>query len=223
MHLTVIGKYGPYPAPGGKTSCYLLESGSTKIALDFGSGAIAGIGQYTDVKALDAVVLSHLHNDHIADILPLEYVAQLHKIRSKLFLPFTECPQLEFIKASGLFELNRVTDGFTAQIGGLSLSFRRMPHPVESYAVKITDGKSVFVYTGDTSWDERLVPFCMGAKLVVMDCNGGGPHASVLDAECLADSTGAFVIATHLFPGIEYVSLHPKVRIAEEGERHEIE
>lgn len=42
MKLTVLGKYGPYPAVGGATSGYLLETGKASFVLDMGSGVFRG-------------------------------------------------------------------------------------------------------------------------------------------------------------------------------------
>ena len=52
MRLTVLGNNGPYPAPGGACSGYLLESdsGETKILLDCGTGVLSRL---TDRISLD--------------------------------------------------------------------------------------------------------------------------------------------------------------------------
>ena len=78
MRLTILGNNGPYPAAGGACSSYLLESdsGSTAILVDCGAGALARLEERLPIERLDAVVLSHLHYDHMSDMLPLHYALQ---------------------------------------------------------------------------------------------------------------------------------------------------
>ena len=42
MKLTVLGCNGPYPAPGGACSGYLLQEGDTGVLLDCGAGGREG-------------------------------------------------------------------------------------------------------------------------------------------------------------------------------------
>jgi ribonuclease BN (tRNA processing enzyme) len=78
MKLTVLGNNGPYPAPGGACSGYLLQCAGRNIVIDLGSGALANL-----MKALgsapgsvDAVFLTHLHADHMSDIAVLRYALE---------------------------------------------------------------------------------------------------------------------------------------------------
>ena len=68
MELTVLGKYGPFPPAGGKTSGYLLTIGEKKILLDCGEGVFSALRGVTDPYALDCIVLSHFHFDHACDL-----------------------------------------------------------------------------------------------------------------------------------------------------------
>ena len=45
MRLTILGNNGPYPAPGGACSGYLVESdsGNTRILIDCGTGVLASL------------------------------------------------------------------------------------------------------------------------------------------------------------------------------------
>ncbi|MBI0392649.1 MBL fold metallo-hydrolase [Thermoactinomyces sp. CICC 24226] len=67
MRWTVLGCHSPYPAPGGGTPGYLLEAEGKKILIDCGSGILARLVERIAIEALDAVLLSHLHHDHIVD------------------------------------------------------------------------------------------------------------------------------------------------------------
>src|SRR5690625_4328919 len=73
MKLTVIGCWGGYPAPGEATSAYLIEKDDFNLLIDVGSGALSKLQQYKHVMDVDAVIVSHYHADHIADIGVLQY------------------------------------------------------------------------------------------------------------------------------------------------------
>ena len=75
MILKILGNNGPYPAPGGACSGYLLQSdsGDTRILIDCGPGVLSRMMTEDCLDTLDAVVLSHLHYDHMSDMLPMQY------------------------------------------------------------------------------------------------------------------------------------------------------
>lgn len=73
MKLTVLGCNGPYPAPDGACSGYLLQEGDTGVLLDCGAGVLAQLEKHMPPQNLTAIVLSHLHYDHMSDMLPLIY------------------------------------------------------------------------------------------------------------------------------------------------------
>jgi ribonuclease BN (tRNA processing enzyme) len=227
MKLTVIGQYGPYPEKGGRTSCYLTQTDKAAFALDFGSGASGGIAKYLKRDTLDAIFLSHLHFDHISDIFPFIYYCEIKKIRPKVILPFTESMRFNLIAGNDTYDIVKAQDALRLNIKDAALSFCAMTHPVESYAIKITSGGKTLIYSGDTSFNDKIIPFCKGADAILLDCGNFhdqkyAPHCSPRDANFVADKTGARIIMTHLYPGHKYVSNHPRVLIAEEGKTYEI-
>ena len=84
MKLTILGKYGPYPAAGGACSGYLIEQGSTRVLIDCGNGVLSRLQQVCKIKDLSAIVLSHLHSDHMADMLVLRYALEIGRVRGIL-------------------------------------------------------------------------------------------------------------------------------------------
>src|SRR5690554_2082839 len=73
MKVTVVGFWGAYPEENEATSSYLIEKDGFKLLLDCGSGALSQLPKYVEPYDLDAVILTHYHNDHIADIGVLQY------------------------------------------------------------------------------------------------------------------------------------------------------
>ena len=76
MRLTVLGRFGPFPPPGGACSGYLVESGDTRLLLDCGSGVIANLRRVCPAAGLTGVVVSHWHMDHASDLGVLCYALE---------------------------------------------------------------------------------------------------------------------------------------------------
>ena len=71
--LMILGSSGGCPGPGRACPGYLVGAGDTSVLLDCGPGVVGRLRQTVDYHALDAIVLSHLHGDHILDLVPYAY------------------------------------------------------------------------------------------------------------------------------------------------------
>ena len=69
IELTVLGCSGSYGAPaGGACSGYLVRAGGETIWLDCGNGTLPALQRHADPADLTAVVITHQHPDHCADL-----------------------------------------------------------------------------------------------------------------------------------------------------------
>ena len=59
MRLTVLGCNGPYPAPEGACSGYLVEAEGAALQLDLGSGVLARLTGRMPPEELTALLFSH--------------------------------------------------------------------------------------------------------------------------------------------------------------------
>ncbi|HPJ76849.1 MAG TPA: MBL fold metallo-hydrolase, partial [Clostridia bacterium] len=87
MKLTVLGNSGPYPSAERPCSGYVVELNNKLIILDLGSGTLMNFQKSYNIEDISFVILSHLHFDHMSDILVLRYALQVKKIKIDLYLP----------------------------------------------------------------------------------------------------------------------------------------
>lgn len=178
MEVTVIGYWGGYPDKDGATSCYLVESNGYSLVLDMGSAALSHLQKFKQVEDIDAVIISHYHADHIADIGVLQY-AML--VRSKV-LNFDKVLPIYGHKQKGSeLEFAKLTHDHTKaveynpdeelKLGPFTITFLKTIHGVPCYGMRITDGKYTMVYTADTAYHDAWVDFSYGADLLITDCN----------------------------------------------------
>ena len=176
MRVTVIGYWGGYPAPNGATSVYLVEHNDFSLLIDFGSGALSKVQNYVQLTDIDAVLLSHYHHDHIADIGVLQYaqLVQYYVDGKNNTLPIYGHLEDE----SGFASLTAdYTKGIaydpnqSLEIGPFAITFFKTKHPVPCYGMRITNGIHTFVYTADTAYDDRWIDFSRGADMMIADCN----------------------------------------------------
>ncbi|MGH2418773.1 MAG: MBL fold metallo-hydrolase, partial [Candidatus Limnocylindria bacterium] len=65
MRLTVLGRSPARPNPGEACAGYLVEGGGARLLLDIGPGIVAQLLQRHHPDDLDAVIVSHMHADHM--------------------------------------------------------------------------------------------------------------------------------------------------------------
>jgi ribonuclease BN (tRNA processing enzyme) len=188
VRLTVVGCAGSFPGPDSAASCYLVEtedgSGRTwRILLDLGSGALGPLQRWVDPRGIDAVLLSHLHPDHCLDLCGMYVLLRHHPAGSPpgklpVFGPTRTLERL--VRAYGLPDEAGITDvldvrewddGQPVRIGPLSITPRRVVHPVEAYGLRVEAAGAVLAYTGDTDTCPALALLARHADLLLAEAS----------------------------------------------------
>ncbi|WP_226670039.1 MBL fold metallo-hydrolase [Metabacillus litoralis] len=177
MKLKVIGFWGGYPEANEATSGYLLESKGFHLLIDCGSAVLSKLQESISIDKLDAVILSHYHHDHVADIGPLQYacyVTSLLQNKQKTLPIYAHTfDQEAFKKLSYKDATKGIEYDHTKQltIGPFTVSFLRTIHPATCFAMKISDGDSTIIYTADSSYQDEFISFSQAADLLIAECS----------------------------------------------------
>ena len=177
LKITTIGIWGGYPNKNEATSSFLIEEDGFRCLVDCGSGVLAAVQNYTELKELDAVIISHYHPDHVADIGVLQHAAMVGMQLKEWQTPFPiyahdrDPEMFADLSYKGVTEGRGIEIGRTLQLGPWEVTFCETIHPVYCLALKFTaKGKSV-VFTADTEWKEELIEFSRDADLLVAESN----------------------------------------------------
>lgn len=205
MRLTVIGCAGSAPGPDSACSAYLIEHDGYRLLLDLGAGAAGPLQRYADPAAIDAVILSHAHSDHYADL------TQLWRLRA-----VSGAPPLPVIGPSDMPDALRDPEAFRATVarpgpvplGPLPVRLARVEHG-ECWATRVGDA---LCYTADSEPCPALDELAAGCGVLLAEASGaGGPmrgHLTAADAGRLAARSGArLLILTHLRPWQDHARL----------------
>ncbi len=243
MRLTCIGKYGPFPKAGGSCSSYLLTQGGKNVVVDLGCGALSKLLLRLHVRDIDAVVLSHLHADHMGDVLTLRYALGAAKKLGwrdtplPVYMPAEPAAEAALIQANDMIDARIITDGMQTAICGMDVAFRLMPHAVPSYAMAFSAEGRKFVFSGDAKDNGILAGFAQDADLFLMeaallsrDKGPGAPHVSAVDAGRIGrDAHVKRMLVTHIFPEYdpdevlrEVRQCYPDAEMIEENQSYEV-
>lgn len=212
MKVIPVGIWGGYPKAESATSSFLIEHDGFTVLFDCGSGVLSQVQRYKTLEEIDAVVVSHYHADHVADIGSLQY----HHLIA--FYTGNRLPTLPIYAhdrdAEGFAGLSykEVTEGRAVrpgevyEIGPFSVTFAETVHPVYCLAARFEAGGKAAVFTADTEFFEGLAEFAAGADLLVSEANlyeedkGRAPgHMAGSDAGELARLADAKrLLLTHL-------------------------
>lgn len=215
MKLTVLGNNGPYPEPGGACSGYLIEVEDKKILLDCGNGVLGNLQKFIKFEELDMVILTHLHSDHMSDMMVLRYAVMVKKMRKLInkvidvFAPREPAEDYNKLDIRGCFNLKPIDEELALNYGGLNITFKEMNHPVETYAVSLSYKDRRFIYSGDTAWCKNIIEFCKDADCIMLDSgtfnkdknNNSEPHMTPEECGRVAKEANVKrLLLTHFWP-----------------------
>lgn len=171
MRLTVVGCWSPYPAPGEACSGYLLEQDGFTLLVDCGSGVLSRLATFADLARVDAVWLSHLHGDHMADILSLRYAvdADLGSGRRQapllVYGPGAPAAEWGILPYREAVTTVAVAAGDSLTVGPLTVSTVATVHPLPTLAGRFTAGGRSLLFTGDTAETDAVADLGAGADV----------------------------------------------------------
>ncbi|RPG42991.1 MAG: MBL fold metallo-hydrolase [Gammaproteobacteria bacterium TMED112] len=150
LSVAVCGSRAPLPSPNRAETCLLVQAGSSKFIFDLGEGSAANLQNWqVDYSDLEAVILSHLHSDHISDVPEVQFQTWLGGRKEPLTV-------------LGPIGTKSTIQGFTSAYE-LDAYYRSEHHgpellPIEAYGYVVTefDGDSEVIFQNE---DTKVTAF----------------------------------------------------------------
>jgi ribonuclease BN (tRNA processing enzyme) len=217
MRLTVLGCAGSFPGPESACSAYLVEAEGFRLLIDFGSGSLSALQRYAGIGAVDAIMLTHLHCDHMLDACTYVVVRRYAPGGPLPPLPvYAPMGAAERISAAYSADNEPVDDVYTFYalqpgtfpIGPFTVTADRVNHPIETYGVRVEHNGRVLAYSSDTAPCESLLRLAQGADLFLCEASyldgvENPPDLHLTGGEAGEAATKADVrklLLTHLVP-----------------------
>jgi ribonuclease BN (tRNA processing enzyme) len=224
VRLEVLGKSPAWTDAGGACSGYLVREGATTLLLDCGNGVFGKLRARCDPFAVDAVLLTHLHADHVVDVLPFAYALRYAprdplgsgRARPSLYVPPGAHARLRSMVGwwgpedllDAAFDVHEYDPAGELAVGDLALRFCAVPHYVPTWAVELRATSSAaarLVYGADCAPNDALVDFARDADLLLVEAtltepetDGERGHLTAAEAGAIAARAGAGqVVVTH--------------------------
>jgi ribonuclease BN (tRNA processing enzyme) len=220
MQVTFLGTGSAMPT-GQRFQTGLLLEADRRLLVDCGSGVLHALAR-TDpgYEAVDTVVLTHHHLDHVSDLLPL---MKARWLAGETDLTVAGPPGTRDL-VDGLLDvhgymqdrldltLREIGDGETTELAGIGIEARETVHSMRCLAYRFDppDG-TPFVFGADSEADTGLCAFADGAAALAHDCSfpdevdvSNHPTPTSL-GRALADADPDLgrVYLTHLYPHTE--------------------
>lgn len=180
MRLTVLGCAGSFPGPEAACSAYLVEADGFRLLLDFGTGSLGALQRYAGLMAVDAIVLTHLHCDHVLDacsyVVVRRYAPGGPYPPIPMYAPAGAPERLAAAYSDGEGPLDDVYTFYGLQpgtfpIGPFTVTVDRVKHPIETYGVRVEHEQAVLAYSADTAPCEALERLAQGADLFLCEAS----------------------------------------------------
>jgi ribonuclease BN (tRNA processing enzyme) len=219
MKLTVLGGAGGYPPGGGACSGYLIEHDGFRLLVDPGYAIVPRLLEIVDAQAIDAVLVSHGHPDHVADLNPLLRARLMSDDQSSRLaayaLPGALGPVLALDQIKALkdtYEVREFEAGEAFPIGPFAIESRLLPHSIPNAGLRISASGTSITYTGDAGPSDDLVDLAASTDLLLAEATYAElvPPGNATVLNCALEvgrqatrARAARLMLTHLLPGTD--------------------
>lgn len=223
FNLTVIGAGTVLPCALRSPSCHLLQVGNRNFVFDLGPGSLPRLAAAgMDYREIETVFISHLHPDHVMDIVTLLQATNAtpgwNRTRN---LTMIGCRGLkEFVRQLLMIFRDAVPETYVLdiieldvgrhEIAGLVVEAALTGHTSNSLAFRIEAQGKVFVYSGDATDVPELIALARDADLFLCECSfpegyQTDDHLTSATAARLADNAGVkHLVLTHTYPTTDH-------------------
>jgi len=237
MRLTVLGGSAASPNTGMGCAGLLVATPDARIVLDFGPGTLPELRRHADFRTLDGIVVSHMHVDHVLDLLALRHALAYNPVAApnpipvwlppggvaflaRATAPFDECDEPDRFAAT--IEVGEYDPRQPLTIGDTTVTFAPTVHYLPTWAMRLaTAGSSDLGYTADTGPSADLAPFFRGVGLLIAEATLLHPgEASFADRGSLTaaeagllarEATTETLLLTHIWEEFGFATVRAHV------------
>ncbi|MGX1545492.1 MBL fold metallo-hydrolase [Streptomyces adustus] len=220
MRLTVLGGCGAWPTARQACSGYLVEHDGFRLLIDPGYATFPRLLDHMTPDRVDAVLVSHGHPDHCADLNPLLRARGLSDPPAPalpLHAPHGALDAVLALDRPGMlaaaYTLRPFRPGERFGIGPFAVDTWELPHFVPDAGLRLTADGTTLAYTGDTGPSPEIVRIARAADLFLSEATylyevpdpGDAPYlltARGAGQYAAAAATGRLLL-THLWPGTD--------------------
>ena len=175
MRLTILGGGAAWPTARRACGGYLVEHDGYTLLIDPGFAVLPQLLALRPVAGIDAVLVSHGHLDHCAD-LPAVLGARLAGgATTALPVLAPRGALVDLLRAARSraavrsAALDPLRDGDTRTLGPFSLEVGLLPHHVSNAGFRLRAGDHVLAYTGDSGECQERISLAKGADLLLAE------------------------------------------------------
>jgi ribonuclease BN (tRNA processing enzyme) len=239
MEVTFLGTGSAMPTGDRMQTGLLVTHDDRRLLVDCGSGVLHRLAATNaGYEGVSTVLLTHLHLDHVADLLPLlkarwlageEHLEVVGPVGTKGLVDGLLSVH-GYLDGRVDLQVREIVASETVSVGGFSVESRETQHSIDglAYRFAVDNADAEFAFSGDTEAFAGMARFVEGCRVVAHDCSfpdsvdvDGHPTPSQL-GEAFADSDVDHLYLTHLYPHTEGTHEEMCASVAEsfDGEVH---
>jgi ribonuclease BN (tRNA processing enzyme) len=248
LKLTVLGWTSGISGPTSPQAGYMLQTDETTLLFECGAGVVAELQKQFEMTDFEAMLISHLHADHIVDVMELVVHRRYNPIwdepgyerRLPTWAPAEAPERLAYAYAptaaareteslTDVFDFRTIEDGTKLTVGDIEVEVIAVQHSIECYGFRFTAGGRTLGFSSDTGPCDGVMKIARDADIFLCEATWNqsreaSSHLSGREAGRIAKEAGAKrMLLTHIESWVDQDEIIGEARGAYGGEMERVE